>query len=119
MRKRMQYNQEDYAQLAKKVACQNLSRPVLSGALHPHHGGSRCIFYRDRLKGLYVVVRNFFLLLLNFLPGPAWLLLNKICIPFLADSVVTERTLHPFVFIYLPSTNSKPHRRSMALFYCN
>ena len=31
---------------------------------------------------MYVVVRNFFLLLLKtVLPGPAWLLLNKICIP--------------------------------------
>ena len=32
---------------------------------------------------MYVVVRNFFLLLLKtVLPGPAWLLLNKICILF-------------------------------------
>ena len=45
--------------------------------------------YRDRLKCLYVVARNFFLLLLTCfawpclaLPGPAWLLLNKICKPF-------------------------------------
>ena len=41
--------------------------------------------YRDRLKGLYVVARNFSLLAcscLTVLPGPAWLLLNKICIPF-------------------------------------
>ena len=36
----------------------------------------RRVQYRDRLKGLYVVARNFFLLLLNF---SAWLLLNKIC----------------------------------------
>ena len=28
------------------------------------------VFYRDRLKGLYVVARNFFLLLLNFSAWP-------------------------------------------------
>ena len=37
--------------------------------------------YRARNKGMYVVARNFFLLLLNCSSGPAWLLLNKICIP--------------------------------------
>ena len=40
--------------------------------------------YRDRLKGLYVVGRSLFLLLLScsclpVLPGLAWVLLNNIC----------------------------------------
>ena len=33
--------------------------------------------YRDRLKGLYVVARNFFLLLLNCSAWLAWVLLSK------------------------------------------
>ena len=35
--------------------------------------------YRAEKKSWYVVARNVFLLLLNFLPGPAWVLLSKIC----------------------------------------
>ena len=35
--------------------------------------------YKAEKKYWYVVARNFFLFLLTFLPGPAWVLLSNFC----------------------------------------
>ena len=66
----------------RQVGCVNIA-PVENSLLLPSLSVLRVPpMYSDRLKGWYVVARIFSCCCLTVLPGPAWLLLNKICIPF-------------------------------------